>query len=212
MAATVRQVSAPSDDQLDQYAKILAESFNYSFFGSALNKDKALQEPMMHAHMAAALVKDEGEVHIAELPGVGVVGVAVWFGPGHVAGHNQVIEKLPMELQKWWTEFLDKYSKLTDRVLGPGVKLGGYHLQLIGVSPSHQQKGVASALMKYAEMKAHAAHVLCTVETVGKTNTNIHKAMGYLVAGTGPLAATPPSTGTFEMVVFIKHTESELVV
>lgn len=33
----------------------------------------------MHAHMAAALVKGEGEVHVAELPGEGVVGVAVWY-------------------------------------------------------------------------------------------------------------------------------------
>ncbi|PIL35482.1 hypothetical protein GSI_02210 [Ganoderma sinense ZZ0214-1] len=194
MAATVRRPITLSDDELDQYAKLLAESFNYNFFGSALNKDKALQEPMMRAHMAAALVKGEGEVHVAELPDVGVVGVAVWFGPGHAyldsdtqrnAGHNQVMEKLPVELQEWWTQFLDQYAKLTDRVLGPGVKTGGYHLQLIGVSPAHRLKGVASTLMKYAETKAHAARVPCIVETVGQRNITIYKALGYLVAGTG---------------------------
>ena len=37
----------------------------------------------------------------------------------------------------------------------------------------------------------------------------IYEAMGYLEAGTGPLKAPPPSTGSFEMAVFIKHTESQ---
>ncbi|TBU51883.1 hypothetical protein BD310DRAFT_953029 [Dichomitus squalens] len=218
MALIVRQVIQPSEDELGIYSKLLAEAFGYAFFGGALNNDKALQEPMMSAHMNAALLENVGEVDIAELPDVGVVGVAVWFHPGHEyldsdsqlnAGHNQVMTRLSAELQSWWKEFLETYGKLTDRVLGHGVKLGAYHLQLIGVSPVHQRKGVATALMRYIEAKACKDCVPCTVETVGKTNISIYEAMGYLVKGTGPIKTPPPHTGTFEMAVLLKHTEEQ---
>lgn len=70
-------------------------------------------------------------------------------------GHRFVSLTVPNGAQRTHAvhQFLVEYAKLTDRVLGPGVKLGGYHLQLIGVSPAHQRKGVASALMEYAEKK-----------------------------------------------------------
>lgn len=75
------------------------------YFSSGLAKDRSLQEPFLRAHMTGALVDGAGEVHIAELPDIGVVGVSVWsvshiilgvqdlqvtqgdshrFGPGHV--------------------------------------------------------------------------------------------------------------------------------
>ena len=57
---------------------LLTQSFNSEFFGGALGNDRILQEPMIRAHLAAALVPGEGEVHVAELPDAGVVGVAVW--------------------------------------------------------------------------------------------------------------------------------------
>ena len=45
-------------------------------------------------------------------------------------------------------QFLEEYDALTDRSFGAGVKLAGYHLQLLGVSPAHQRKGAAKALFK----------------------------------------------------------------
>ena len=77
------------------------------------------------------------------------------------------------------------------------MKLGGYHLQLIGVAPEHQRKGVATSLAKYAEEKvssynhdrrvciaavAHGIvrsqalnmHVPTLLETVGSTNVSIN--------------------------------------
>ncbi|TBU21158.1 hypothetical protein BD311DRAFT_870011 [Dichomitus squalens] len=201
MGLIVRQVIKPSEDELGTYSKLLAEAFGYGFFGSALNNHKTLQEPIMSAHMNAALLENVGEVDIAELPEVGVVGVAVWFHPGHEyldseaqlnAGHNQVMARLPVELQNWWKEFLETYGKLTDRVLGHGVKLGAYHLQLIGVSPVHQRKGVATELIRYIEAKI-----------------SIYEAMGYLVKGTGTIKTPPPHAGKFEMAVLLKHTEEQ---
>lgn len=50
-------------------------------------------------------------------------------------------------------QFLNQYDELVEGSLGPGVKLSGYHLQVIGVSPAHQRKGAAAALMSYAQAK-----------------------------------------------------------
>ena len=47
------------------------------FLAAALMDDKSLQIPMHRAHVDGALT-GEGEVHVAEVPGQGVVGVAVW--------------------------------------------------------------------------------------------------------------------------------------
>ncbi len=79
--------------------------------------------------------------------------------------------KLAPKYRDWWTtvsstgasaarcihslsmQFLNQYDDLVERSLGPGIKLSGYHLQVIGVSPDHQRKGAAAALMNYAEGK-----------------------------------------------------------
>ena len=88
-----------------------------------------------------------------------------------MAGWEQFMEKLAPEYRNWWTSvsashelelcqliywrtsFLKEYDELVESSHGPGVKLGGYHLQVIGVSPHYQRKGVATSLMRYAESK-----------------------------------------------------------
>ncbi|KAI0649020.1 acyl-CoA N-acyltransferase [Trametes meyenii] len=216
MAIHVEEITHPSEAALDAYAKLLAEAFHYSYFGGGLGNDKDLQEPFLRVHLTAALAAGEGEIHVATLDDVGPVGVALWFGPGQKfldseaqrkAGWDQFMAKLAPQYRDWWARFLKQYDILVEQSLGPGVKLGGYHLQLIGVSPDHQRKGVATALMKYAETKAHAVHVPSVLETVGATNVEIYKSLGYEIGGSGPIDAPPPSTGSFEMFVFIKNTE-----
>ncbi|RPD60188.1 hypothetical protein L226DRAFT_535116 [Lentinus tigrinus ALCF2SS1-7] len=218
MSVTVREVSNPSDAELDLYAKILAEAFHYSYFGGGLGGNKDLQEPFLRAHLTAALAKGEGEIHVGELPEVGVVGVTLWFGPGHKfldsdaqreAGWNQIMEKLSPECREWWDIFLSQYDALVERSQGAGVKLGGYHLQVIGTSPEHQKKGVGRALIDYVEKKAHAIKVPTCLETVGETNLAIYKSMNFEVAGSGPIKAPPPYPGDMEMYVFVKHTERD---
>ncbi|KAI0831938.1 hypothetical protein BC628DRAFT_1350649 [Trametes gibbosa] len=218
MTPIIREVSSPSEAELNEYAKILAESFDYNLFGAGLGNDKSLQEPFILAHLNAALVSGEGQVHVAELPGVGVAGVAVWFGPGYKfldskaqrnAGWDEIMSRLEPQYQDWWETFLATYDELVEKSLGSGVKLGAYHLQLIGVAPKHQKKGVAGALTRYAEAKAHAVHVRSVLETVGAVNVSIYKALGYGVAGSGPIKSPPPYEGNFEMFVFSKRTDNE---
>ncbi|KAL7279268.1 hypothetical protein ACG7TL_007109 [Trametes sanguinea] len=181
MSATVRQVTSPSEAELDKYIKLLAEAFHYQFFAGGLGGDKSLQEPIIHAHVAAALVDGEGHKFLET-------------EAQRNAGWNQLMDRLPTQYREWWSTFLKQYDELVDKTVGASVKLGGYHLQLIGVHPDHQKRGVATALMKYAENKVQ-----------------IYKSLKYEVAGSGPISVPPPgpADATFDMFVFIKHTEAE---
>ncbi|KAI0749656.1 hypothetical protein C8Q80DRAFT_1163263 [Daedaleopsis nitida] len=218
MSVTVREVPNPSDAELHQYAKVLAEAFQYNYFAGGLGGDKALQEPFLRAHLTAATTTGEGEIHVAELDGVGVIGVALWFGPGHKflgtdaqreAGWNQIMEKLSPECRDWWPLFLGQYDELVEKSHGAGVKLGSYHLQVIGTVPEHQKKGAGAALIKFAEDKAHSVKAPTALETIGDTNVKIYKSLKFEVAGSGPIKAPPPYPGNMEMFVFIMHTEKD---
>ncbi|KAH9849859.1 hypothetical protein C2E23DRAFT_887840 [Lenzites betulinus] len=213
----VRHVTTASESEVALYAKVVAEAFEYQYFSPGLGGDRSLQLPFLIAHLNAALKTGEGEVHVAELPGVGAAGVALWFGPGHKflateaqrkQGWDDIMNGLDPKYSGWWDTFLTTYDILVEKSLGPGVKLGGYHLQLIGVSPEHQKKGVAKALTDFAEAKA--TRVPSVLETVGATNVTIYKALKYEVAGSGPIQSPPPyDHKSFTMFVFIKHTEDE---
>ncbi|RDX57176.1 hypothetical protein OH76DRAFT_1335643 [Lentinus brumalis] len=216
MSIVVQHVMNPSEAEIDQYTKVLAQAFNYEFFAFALG-DRDLQEHMHRAHITAALANNEGEVHIAEVPGEGVVGVAVWypFPPGSKflstdaqrnAGWNQLMDKLEPRLCDWWTQFLDEYDDMVERALTQGVKLEAYHLQLIGVLPERHRRGIGRALMQFAKNKAHAMGVPTVLES-GASASELYGGLGYTVAGSGPIHLLSEDS-TFDMSAFIKHTES----
>ncbi|KAJ7437814.1 hypothetical protein B0H11DRAFT_1935662 [Mycena galericulata] len=88
------------------------------------------------------------------LPGVGIVGVGLWFGPGQKflssaeqrnAGWNQTMEVLDDSCRKWWDNVrnlvfssiisesqLEQFLSLADTVphklYGPGQQVASYHL------------------------------------------------------------------------------------
>ena len=72
---------------LDYNWPVIYSYVSIEFFAGALMNDDTLQVPMHHAHVAAALT-GEGEVHIVEIEGEGVVGVSVWFVHLHPEGHQ----------------------------------------------------------------------------------------------------------------------------
>ena len=52
-----------------------------------------------------------------------------------------------------YRQFLNEYDELVEKLMGPGVKLGSWHLQLIGVKRSCHNKGAGTALLKFHEEK-----------------------------------------------------------
>ena len=61
--------------------------------------------------------------------------------------------RLSYELFLRHSQLHGRYDELSELSYGPGIKLGAYHCQLLGVSPKHQHRGVGGALMAYAEEK-----------------------------------------------------------
>lgn len=64
-------------------------------------------------------------------------------------------------------QFLPKYSNQTTAALGEGEKLASWHLQLIGVSPELQRKGIGSALIDVISNKVGHGKV-CTMSSLLK--------------------------------------------
>ncbi|KAH9945102.1 uncharacterized protein BXZ73DRAFT_73306 [Epithele typhae] len=216
MSVTVRKVSSPSEAEIQNYCEVLADSFNNQFFAGALMNDVSLQVPIHRAHVAAALT-GEGEVWIAEMPEEGVVGVGVWFGPGfkflstdkqREAGWNELMAKLDDTCRDWWPKFLAEYDVLVESVLGAGVKLGAWHLQLIGIKQSCQKKGAGKALLDAVEAGARKEKVPTCLETMaGGGAAKMYEAVGYTMQGSGPI--TWVNGAQLPFGVFIKHTEKE---
>lgn len=50
------------------------------YFIGSLGGDRSLVTPFLRAHLNAAVI--DGKIYFAEDPFDGVVGVAIWFGPG----------------------------------------------------------------------------------------------------------------------------------
>ncbi|KAH9914399.1 uncharacterized protein BXZ73DRAFT_106643 [Epithele typhae] len=124
------------------------------------------------------------------------------------AGWDDVMAKLDDRCRTWWPKFLAEYDALVESVLGEGVKLGAWHLQLIGIRQSCQRHGAGRALLEAVEAVAREEKVpSCLETTAGGTGEKIYEAFGYTMQGAGPVTWTNGKQVQFK--VFIKHTEKE---
>ncbi|KZV85734.1 hypothetical protein EXIGLDRAFT_841255 [Exidia glandulosa HHB12029] len=211
----VALVKSPSDDEIERMTDVLHEAFSYKYFISALG-DPKFSRDLIKSHIGAALADDAAEIYVARSVSAtrDIAGVAVWFGPGTVylgteaqreAGWNQLYAALDKVYQDWWDYFLPFYDDYTTRVFGRGVKLGGHHLQVIGVLPAHQRRGIAGQLFCIVEKKAKEQHVCTCLETVGTGNVPVYRSMGYDVMEPTPLRSAKDPNATAPLYGFIKH-------
>lgn len=157
----IRLVKRARAEEIERMTDVLHEAFSFQYFISALG-DAERSKDLLRAHIKAALVDRAGEVYVAEAASGELVGVAVWFGPGTTflrteaqrkAGWNQLYARLENVYQEWWDYFLPFYDRYAAQAFGEGSKLAGFHLQVIGVLPSHQRQGIASAFFDVVERK-----------------------------------------------------------
>ncbi|KIJ44006.1 hypothetical protein M422DRAFT_252499 [Sphaerobolus stellatus SS14] len=87
MSVTIRSLGfSPSGESFDfkedlaEATNVLHEAFHKQYFKSDLGGDASLVGPFIRTHLTAGIIG--GEVHVAEFPEVGIVGVTLWFGPG----------------------------------------------------------------------------------------------------------------------------------
>ncbi|KAL0579920.1 hypothetical protein V5O48_002091 [Marasmius crinis-equi] len=135
-----------------------------------------------------------GQLYVVEAPQAGIMGVGLYFGPGQdlfvneeqkEQGFNQLMQRVNEDARRWFTEYFieEMLHKIVDPVYGQGVQHGNYHLQLFGVSPDHQRKGVGKALLRHVEEKARSEGRDVVLETFTPGNVAIYEKMGYEVQG-----------------------------
>ncbi|PAV17571.1 hypothetical protein PNOK_0763600 [Pyrrhoderma noxium] len=139
-----------------------------------------------------------GKVYVAETQQLGIIGSAVWFGPGEewlgVFSHKEQMEafdkfakkaegKIP-GLPSWWFNcFFPKYKKLTDDSLGDStVKLDSWHCLIIGVLKAYQRAKIGSRLisiiMEEASRCEDARNKRLTLEA---GPVEFYKTLGFVV-------------------------------
>ncbi|KAJ7625227.1 hypothetical protein DFH06DRAFT_740809 [Mycena polygramma] len=190
MSISVRHAVEPTDQEIREATRVLHEAFGKRYFLSALGGDESLVEPFLLAHVKATVIG--GQLFLAELPGTGIVGVGLWFGPGQKflssdeqrnAGWNQTMQVLDEASQRWWDDFLTITDEVPEKLYGPGQQLASYHLQTFGVLPEHQKKGYGMAIMHAVEDKAKLTSTDIVLETMGDGAVPIYKKMGFEVLG-----------------------------
>ncbi|KAJ7648378.1 hypothetical protein DFH06DRAFT_1210086 [Mycena polygramma] len=188
---SVRLVVKATDQETAKATAVLCEAFGWRFFTDALNGDPNLVPEILGAYLKAGLVG--GQVYFAENASKEIVGVAVWFQPGHralgteeqqAAGWDSLMAKLPKKYCSWWSYFLGfLYNEFVEETLGPGVILKSFHLQLIGVHPDYQRRGIAGKMMGLVE-QARTPGTLCVLETPSEEKAKIvYKSLGYEIRG-----------------------------
>ncbi|KAF8583588.1 hypothetical protein K439DRAFT_1661199 [Ramaria rubella] len=189
MTTTVRQLINPTKPEIESTVKVLSEAFQYAVFLTELGGDKSLVPVLLKTHVTAALI--EGEVYVAEMEEKGIVGVAVWFGPGQKfldtgaqrsAGWDQLMRRLDKKYSSWWDYYVEAYNAFCERSLGAGFKRNAYHLQLYGVLPECQRGGIGRALMDEVGKKAMLERIPLCVET-DASNVAKYESMGFVVCG-----------------------------
>ncbi|KAJ7486851.1 hypothetical protein FB451DRAFT_1168234 [Mycena latifolia] len=195
---------------------ILARSIDIleDFFNDGLDGDASLVPEAIGAYLKGGLVG--GLVYFAENESAEIVGVAIWFPPGttalgtpeqRAAGWDQLTAKLSEKCRSWWPDFLGYlYDDFVENTLGPGVMLGAYHLQVLGIHPDYQRQGIARKMLEIVEEQARANNAICVLETVLEQWAKVvYKALGYEIKGLSDMINNPdgkPYTKFYLMISF----------
>jgi GNAT superfamily N-acetyltransferase len=132
-------------------------------------------EPFLLADVKATIIGDQ--LFIAELPGTGIIGVALWFGPG-----QKFLSRFVMTIVCFGSTFSDEqrnaggirqWRSSTMPAINGGI-MRRIHYCIIGilclilaleflsladtVLPEHQKKGYGMALMSAVEQKVPVFH------------------------------------------------------
>ncbi|KAJ7780272.1 hypothetical protein DFH07DRAFT_950318 [Mycena maculata] len=184
-------------DEFREAAAVLSSAFNHAGktngdrFCESLTGGNKVFGPLLHqAHLRAGAIG--GEVWAAGFEGSSeICAVAqIKFGDNEeqrAAGWNLLQAKFPPNLKAWWSKFGSDYSTWSKSCRDKeqdenfkDMKLQSWQLQLLGTSPDHQGKGLASQLI---QVKDEPSVGMC-LEATNLPNVEFYKGKcGFSVRG-----------------------------
>lgn len=186
----VRQLVSPSDAEIDQATQVLTDGFAKDPLVNALvGGDRTLDFKQQRSMITAGLT--DGEVWVASYGDVEYAGVAIWYGPGQEMfgtdearkDFNTFFEGLSPTMKEWWMEvFLVNVAEL-EKAFGDNVKLGNWHLHILGVSPKLHGKGIGKALLRHGEERAFKVGKAVALETESESNVAMYEHWGFVQKG-----------------------------
>ena len=114
-------------------------------------------------------------------------GVAIWLPPE--AAHGSLAKllraclfTLPLTAgPSFFVRFLS-YHRHLDRLRREHTPFRHWYLQLLGVDPSHQRKGFATALLTPVFARLDREHMPCCLDTMNSDNVAFYERFGFRVA------------------------------
>ncbi|KAJ7131902.1 hypothetical protein C8R43DRAFT_1133570 [Mycena crocata] len=211
----VRLVTDATDNEIQKAITVLGEAFQWHFFNDELDGDDSLVPELLGAYTKAGLVG--GQVYFAEnLLDGDIIGVAIWFGPGQkslgtpgqrAAGWDPLMARLSPKCRSWWDYFLRLlYDDFVEETLGAGVLLRAFHLQLIGIHPGYQRKGIGRKMLEVVQERAREANTICVLETFPEERaTTVYEPLGYTIRGRSRQIHDVKEQDTFYFYVLTKE-------
>ncbi|KAJ6517189.1 hypothetical protein C8R47DRAFT_1062885 [Mycena vitilis] len=103
----------------------------------------------------------------------------------------ELMSQLSKETQEWWTHMLtivyDDFVA-SESVLGPAGFVGAFHLQLIGMDPDYQGRGVAKKMISIVEDEARKQKTNCVLEAADEEHILVTIIEEYACTLAGPTA------------------------
>ncbi|KAH8831053.1 hypothetical protein DL96DRAFT_1811981 [Flagelloscypha sp. PMI_526] len=196
----IELLNPANESDIHEATNVLGESFHWRLFNVGCDESKELHYECLHAWVKDAAAN--GEVWVArrvtpddEEEKTTIMGAAMWYGP-----RQKLFQTPELEQQCGWTEFLGKLSESSrnwwpyiiresaagvEDILGKDVRLNNWHLQLLGVHPDFQRRGIGRKLCEVVEQKAKKSGLLTILEA-GNPNNAKHvyqDKMGYELKG-----------------------------
>ncbi|VDC00612.1 unnamed protein product [Peniophora sp. CBMAI 1063] len=148
-----------------------------------LGGDLSLRDGMYAAMVRATLL--EGTVYVVEVDSR-VVTLALWFRQPmglfkteaqRELGFNEWFAKLPVNLQRWWTE--DKSEAYQKTIISQEELDKMWFCNLMVTDKAEHNKGHATFVMDQLTAKARASGEILGVCTANEVNVPKYKAMGF---------------------------------
>jgi len=185
---TIEELVEPSEADIERATNVLAACFHEDEFVHIVTAhDPVLYAPFFKSQVVAAAI--DGVIYVAKHMDGSWIGVCVWFGPGQGMFRSERQEKEAWEpfeqmfspkLKRWWDDLLTPVDDaFVLKSFGPGTKLRGWHLQVIGVLPEYQRRGIATRIINNVRAIATETHLPMTLEVETELNVQIYGSLGF---------------------------------